>query len=225
MKFNRFKLAPRVTKLIPTSIHKRWLINTIKPFTLISRARAESLYNLANRVLIEKISGDYVECGVCNGGTAAILAHFATLSPQQRTTWLFDSFEGMPLTTQEDGETAKEYIGKDVGILDNVKTILHKVNADMENVQIIKGWYEDTFPHQSIQNIALLNIDADWYSSVKLCLETFYDKVTPDGFISIDDYGHWPGCKKAVDEFFAQRNLSYKFNEPDYTARWFQKTQ
>lgn len=205
------------------SIHKRWLIRAVKPYTLVSKARSESLYNLASKVQREGISGDFVECGVCNGGTAAILAHFASLFPTSRDTWLFDSFEGMPVTTIEDGEVAKEYIGKDVGSLDSVKEILRIVNADMKKVRIIKGWYQDTFPNHRIQNIALLNIDADWYSSVKLCLDTFFDKVTPGGYISIDDYGHWEGCKRAVDEFLEQRGLQIELNAPDYTARWFKK--
>jgi O-methyltransferase len=171
------------------------------------------------------VSGDFVECGVCNGGTAAILAHFARLCSKEKKTWLFDSFEGMPTTTLEDGETAKEYIGKDIGSIETVKSVMQKVNANMENIQIVKGWFQDTFPKNGNLQIALLNIDADWYSSVKLCLETYYDQVTPGGFVSFDDYGHWPGCKQAVDEFFEQRQLSYPLNAPDYTARWFQKTE
>ncbi len=166
-----------------------------------------------------------MECGVCNGGTGAILAHFAGLSNPVRNTWLFDSFEGMPPTTGEDGETAKDYVGKDIGSIENVYSVLKKVNADMSTVRIIRGWFSATFPLHKDLHIALLNIDADWYASVKLCLETFYDCVVPGGFISIDDYGHWPGCRQAVDEFFAHKQLSIKLNAPDYTARWFRKSQ
>jgi O-methyltransferase len=69
----------------------------------------------------------------------------------------------------------------------------------------------------------LLNIDADWYESVKLCLDTFYDSVVPGGFISLDDYGAWPGCRLAVDEFFRLRALPFPLNPVD-TAHWFQKS-
>jgi hypothetical protein len=69
----------------------------------------------------------------------------------------------------------------------------------------------------------LLNIDADWYESVKICLEKFYDSVVLSGFVSIDDYGHWQGFRKAVDQFFELRGLSYSLQKVDYTARWFQK--
>ncbi|ACB49864.1 unknown [Crocosphaera subtropica ATCC 51142] len=208
----------------PVDLHFQYLQSQVKPFTLVGTERMQSLYNLSQRIEIEKIPGDVIECGVCNGGTAAILAHFATRSfNYNRTVWLFDSFAGMPKTTEEDEEEAKKYIGKDVGDFNNVLTILNLVNSDMTKVKIIEGWFENTFPKVHIPEIALLNIDADWYASVKFCLETFYDFVVPGGFISFDDYGHWPGCRKAVDEFFKERQLSYKLHEVDYTARWIQK--
>jgi hypothetical protein len=93
----------------------------------------------------------------------------------------------------------------------------------MSRVRIVPGWFQDTFPSVTAAQIALLNIDADWYASVKLCLETFYDRVADGGFVSFDDYGHWPGCRQAVDEFFAARKLPYKLQQVDYTAHWFRK--
>jgi hypothetical protein len=104
-----------------------------------------------------------------------------------------------------------------------VREVLQLAGANMARIKILPGWFQDTFPTVSTSQIALLNIDADWYESVKLCLETFYDRLTAGGFISFDDYGHWPGCKKAVDEFFAARQLPYMLQKVDYTAHWFQK--
>jgi len=178
---------------------------------------------LAGRIEFDKIPGDIVECGVYNGGTAAILAYFATNSTLERKIWLFDSFKGMPEVTEEDGQEASQYVGDVIGSVENVHQVLNRVDVDMRHVEIVKGLFQETFRSVSIPSIALLNIDADWYESVKLCLETFYDAVVPGGFISIDDYGYWPGCKQAVDEFFDKRNLNYELHKVDYTARWFEK--
>jgi len=186
---------------------------------------------LADRIEEESVQGDVLECGVCNGGTAALLARTATHSKWNRTVWLLDSFQGMPEVTIEDGEdgdgyggdSAKAHVGKEVGTQASVRKVLARVGANMERVRIVPGWFQDTFPQVDTQKIALLNIDADWYESVKLCLETFYDRVVPGGFISFDDYGHWPGCKKAVDEFLEKRGISANLQRVDYTARWFQK--
>jgi O-methyltransferase len=195
----------------------------VRPYTLVGPERIRNLHTLALRIESEGIPGDVIECGVCNGGTAAVMARSATHSQIDRTLWLFDSFQGMPETTEVDGAEAKEYVGQVLGSAKRVRELLRKAGADLQRVKIVEGWFEDTFPTVSISQIALLNIDADWYESVRLCLETFYDRVVPGGFVSIDDYGHWPGCRKAVDEFFAARLLKYTLQEVDYTARWFQK--
>jgi O-methyltransferase len=209
-RWNRF-LETRITKMVV-------------PDTLVGPERLHNLYVLAKRVEKENIPGDVIECGVCNGGTAALLARFATRSRLNRTMWLLDSFQGMPVTTAEDGEAAKAHIGKEVGDIERVRGVLMRIGADMSRVRILPGWFQDTFPAVSASRIALLNIDADWYESVKLCLDTFYDRVVTGGFISFDDYGHWQGCRQAVDEFFEARRLPYKLQQVDYTARWFQKT-
>ena len=67
--------------------------------------------------------------------------------------------------------------------------------------------------------IAVLHLDGDWYDSVKVCLEHFYDRVSPGGIIQIDDYGHWQGARKAVDEFMATRHITVPLRYLDYTGR------
>jgi O-methyltransferase len=205
------------------------LARMVRPYTLVGPARVKNLQRLAQRIEDERIPGDVLECGVCNGGTAAVLARSATHSPLNRTVWLLDSFQGMPSVTSQDadgfrGDSAAAHVGKEVGDPRRVRQVLGKVGADLSRVRILPGWFADTFPSVTASQIALLNIDADWYESVKLCLHTFYDRVVPGGFISFDDYGHWPGCRAAVDEFFQLRQLPYKLVPVDYTAHWFQKT-
>jgi O-methyltransferase len=212
-----------ILRSLPSALRRHQIRKIVQPYTLVGPERIRNLYRLADRIEKDGIPGDVVECGVCNGGTAAILGHFATRSDLDRNLWLFDSFEGMPETTSQDGEQAKAHIGKEVGDISQVKKVLGLVGADMQRTHLVKGWFEDTFPGVAISQIALLNIDADWYSSVKLCLETFYDRVSVGGYVSFDDYGHWPGCRQAVDEFFRDRKLPYKLNKVDYTAHWFQK--
>jgi O-methyltransferase len=199
------------------------LTKAVLPYTLVSLERIHNLYVLARRIENERVPGDVVECGVYNGGTAAVLSRSATHSDLERKVWLFDSFKGMPDITERDGDQAQEYVGKILGNVEQVRALLRKTGSDLNRVRVAEGLFKDTFPTVNIRNIALLNIDADWYESVKICLEKFYDSVVPGGFVSIDDYGHWQGCREAVDEFFKHRGLSYTLQKVDYTARWFQK--
>jgi O-methyltransferase len=217
----------RLPRIWNAYLEKR-VTERVRPYTLLGPERLHSLYVLAQRIEDERIQGDVIECGVCNGGSAAILARFATRSRLNRTVWLLDSFQGMPQVTEHDGvgadgHTAESHVGKEVGDIGRVREVLRLVGAKMDRVRIVPGWFQETFSSVTAKQIAVLNIDADWYESVKLCLTTFYDRVVPGGFVSFDDYGHWPGCKKAVDEFFQARHLRYRLTAADYTAHWFRK--
>ena len=94
-----------------------------------------------------------------------------------------------------------------------------------KKLYFVKGWFNNTIPihKKSIGKIALLHLDCDWYESVKFCLEELYDNIIKGGFIIIDDYGHWKGCKKAVDEFIENRNLRIELGKIDYTGVYFRK--
>jgi O-methyltransferase len=206
------------------NLKSRYAERLIRHNTMVGPARIENLSRLAQRIEDEQIPGDVVECGVYKGGTAALLARSATNSGLPRTIWLFDSFQGMPPATASDGPEAASWVGNLSSSPRRVENLLCRVGADLSRVRIVPGLFQDTFPAVDIPQIALLNIDADWYESVKLCLEKFYNAVVPRGFISIDDYGAWPGCRRAVDEFFQSHALSYALQRVDDTAHWFQKS-
>jgi O-methyltransferase len=194
----------------------------IRKNTMATPDRLQSLTRLAQRLEDEQVPGDFVECGVYKGGTAALLARTATHSRLPRTLWLFDVFTGMPPSTAADGPQARGWVGNLKSSAPRVERLLRRTGADLSRVRIIPGLFQNTFPSVRIPQIALFNIDADWYESVKLCLDTFYDSVVPRGFISFDDYNAWPGCRLAVDEFFHSRGLTFPLH-PVGEASWFQK--
>jgi hypothetical protein len=72
------------------------------------------------------------------------------------------------------------------------------------------------------ERIALLRLDTDWYESTAHELAKFYDLVVPGGVVIIDDYGHWAGARKAVDEFLATRP-EITLQQIDYTGVYFIK--
>ena len=191
--------------------------------SMIDPVRAGNLLRLAKRIEEESIPGDVVECGVYRGGSAATMARVATHSTLHRTVWLFDSFQGMPPVTEVDGAGAQDWVGALAYDARKVAKLLQRTGVDMSRVRIVEGFFADTFPTVNIPRIALLNVDSDWYESVKICFEKFYDAVVPGGFVSIDDYGTWPGCRLAVDEFFSKRGLTHKIIAVDSTASWFRK--
>lgn len=165
----------------------------------------KKLYSLGQDVVNRKIPGDFVECGVCNGGSAAAIA--SALGNTERKVWLYDSFRGMPATREIDGSEAAKYVGRCVGAEEKVREAMRIVHFPEESCIIRKGWFENTFNEPLPQAVSILHIDADWYDSVMLSLKTFYERVADGGVIIIDDFGHWEGCREAFYDFIAQRGL------------------
>lgn len=206
----------------PTMI---WLFYKVKFYTMLDILGLKVLFRLARKVDKLQIQGDIVECGVYNGGSAAVMAYAVKTSSIKRNVWLFDSFEGLPVPTKHDGKEAfkQYYKGFCTGTVQDVKEIFSKLNMLDKRLHIIKGWFKNTFPKTKIEKIALLHIDADWYESVAICLEKFYDSVEEGGFIVLDDYNCWEGCKKATDEFIEKHKLKVKLIRGNSTSCYFQK--
>lgn len=201
------------------------LFYKVEKYTMVHVTKRKVLYTLTKDIDKLNVPGDIVECGSYNGGSAALMAYVLRNSQAQRNIWLFDSFEGLPVPTEKDGQRVSQlyYKGWCKGNVSNVMEIFKKLSIPKDRIHITKGWFHDTFPAVHIPQIALLHLDADWYESIKLCLEKFYDCVQPGGFIVIDDYDIWEGCAKAVDEFIKNRNLSEGFIKKERTEWYFQK--
>jgi predicted O-methyltransferase YrrM len=196
------------------------LYRKVRHYTMCSNSRLRNLHRGILQVLQEDIAGEIVECGCAKGGSAALMALALRRHGSRRQVWLFDTFEGLPPPTLEDPdyEIAISFTGEFVGTLQEVE-FLFKQHQLLAQVRFVKGLFQDTLSAADIPKIALLHIDGDWYESVKVCLETLYDKVTPGGIIQFDDYGYWKGARKAVDEFIAKRRISMPLQQIDYSGR------
>src|SRR5258708_5958871 len=112
----------------PWRVHRkdRELLSTVQLYTMSEPIRLATLHQLALEVCTNEIVGDVVECGVCNGGSAAIMASAIVQCPE-RSVGLYDTFEGMPPAGQFDGSLAQTCTGQFIGSIDNVTRVLEKV--------------------------------------------------------------------------------------------------
>ena len=198
-------------------LKKATLVYKVMPYSLVGVNGLRTTYDCVYSVEENKIPGSIVECGVAQGGSAALMALVAARHGNKREIWLFDSFEGLPQPTDEDfidgktGEHVRELPpGSCLGLQEQVEALLfNKLDLDEQKIKLVKGWFEETIlPYvEKIGPVAVLRVDADWYESVKHCLIALYDSVVPHGFVVIDDYGSCFGARKAVDEFLAERNI------------------
>ena len=157
-----------------------------------------------------------------------------------RNIWLYDTFDGMTQPTDDDIETETGIQGKDLlsnvekttekfnmwayAPIEEVKNNMLKTNYPIDNIKYIKGKVEDTLKSNTPRKIALLRLDTDWYESTKIELETLYPLITKGGILIIDDYGHFEGAKRAVDDYFRKINQQPLLNRIDYTGRLIIKT-
>jgi len=175
-------------------------------YTMLSRKRYISNLRLACNY--RGVPGAIVECGTWRGG---MIGGIASVLGDERSYYLFDSFEGLPDAQSIDGERALAWQrdGEFSGKYNNCRADQAEAEAAMrlsgaKSVHIVKGWFNETLPGYDGGDIALLRLDGDWYESTMQCLERLFCRVTPGGIVVLDDYYTWPGCARAVHEFLAK---------------------
>ena len=198
-----------------------------------SMASWERLYANLNSIkylIKSEIEGSIVECGVWRGGSMlTMLKTLKQFSATNRDVYLYDTFTGMSAPSKEDGNFAHEKFKElQTGVeesnwcyadLNDVKSTIKLVDYPQEKIHFVKGKIEDTVPNTMPDRISLLRLDMDWHDPTLHALTYLYPKVEPGGVIILDDYGHWEGCKLAVDRFFEEMNINILLNRIDYTGR------
>ena len=92
-----------------------------------------------------------------------------------------------------------------------------------DQVVFLKGLFADTLPRLSNVGFALIRLDGDMYGSTFDALSNLYDRLSPAGFVIVDDYGALRNCAKAVHDFLDQRRLQVKIETLDHSCVWWRK--
>ena len=212
----------------------RDIVRQVQPFTMTSPERIAALVDAVQYVDRFGIAGSIVECGVWRGGSsmAAALAHLGSRPSPVRQMYLFDTFEGMPPPSDDDvdvfGRDAARLLATadresdwmwGVADLASVRTNLGSTGYPTERLTYVVGRVEDTIPDQAPDVIAVLRIDTDWYESTKHELAHLASRIAPGGVLIVDDYGHWSGARRAVDEWIESNKRPVLLHRIDYTGR------
>lgn len=210
-----------------------------RPYTMTTIERMYALYQSIAYIIKNDIQGDFVECGTWRGGSAMLMAYaLEKFNGEGRKIYIYDTFEGMSQPTELDvdqqGETAssllesqKEDKENSVWCLASIEEVQHNLfttGYPQENIVFVKGKVEETIPGTTPDKISLLRLDTDWYESTRHELQHLYPLLSDNGVLIIDDYGHWQGARRAVDEFFVKTGTSALLHRIDYTGRISIKT-
>ncbi len=202
------------------------LVWEVVPYTMLPYVRLRALAEIAADLERAKTDGDFVQCGVWNGGSAAILGSGIGRNRARRRLWLFDSWEGQAMPTNLDHSRSGErgQAGMFRGSLPVAEQLLfHRLRLASDIVQLVPGWFSETVPawKDRIGPIALLHIDCDFHEAVKLCLDELVPRVSVGGCVVVDDYGEWAGCRRALDEYLARAGMRVTLYPIDYSAVYF----
>jgi O-methyltransferase len=219
----------------PDITDKEWqTFLSAEPYTMTSLERILTAIRATAYISENHIPGDIVECGVWRGGsTMAIARTLVELEDVSRCLYLYDTFEGMTEPTPSDTDfrgreaaallsTAQQLSQKTESVIwayasiEDVRANVAKTKYPAEKTVFVKGPVEKTIPGTIPEEIALLRLDTDWYESTHHELIHLYPRLSQGGILIVDDYGHWQGSRKAVDEFFGGRLF---LNRIDYTGR------
>jgi hypothetical protein len=223
--------------IVEASERDAQIMAAVRPYTMTSPERIWALVNSVQYISANAIAGDLCECGVWRGGSSMAAALKLAALGERRRLWLYDTFAGMAEPGELDRSAGngapalREWQKRRrtdaenewcLASLEDVRRNLATTGHPPELLSFVAGKVEETLrvPANVPSTIALLRLDTDWYESTKVELEVLYERLSPGGVLIIDDYGHWEGARRAVDQFFAARPLKMMLlNRIDYTGR------
>ncbi len=215
----------RIKRALERAYYKKTLPPTAyrvraEGLTYLSFPKLTSLARLTGDLKARGVEGAFVEFGVALGGSAIYLA---SELDRGRVFRGYDVFEMIPPPSERDDEKSKERYrvissgnavgmkgGKYYGYVDNLYDVVCKsferfgVRVDGERVSLKKGLFEDTLPADRGKPVALAHIDCDWHDPVELCLRETHSVLASGGYIVLDDYNDYGGCRTATDAFLAK---------------------
>jgi O-methyltransferase len=184
--------------------------------TMIGLRRLDDLQACVEAIVREGVPGDLIEAGAWRGGASILMRATLDALGDARTVCVADSFTGFP------DDAAGDLPG-----FDFLAVPLEEVRASFarhglkRGVEFVPGFFEDTLPALAGRSWAIVRLDADTYEPTRAALEALYPGLVPGGYLIVDDYGSFPECRRAVDEFRARHRINERLETIDFTAaRW-----
>jgi O-methyltransferase len=195
--------------------------------TMIGLRRLDNIQECVETVIREKIPGDLVETGVWRGGASIFMrAILAAHEDTTRKVWCADSFRGLPTPNVVDypaDKSAPWHARPELAVsLEAVRKNFARYKMLDEQVEFLEGWFKDTLPNAPIDRCAVIRLDGDMYESTMDALNSLYAKLSPGGFLIIDDYGiPEDTCRRAIHDFREAHSISEPIVDIDgWGAYW-----
>jgi O-methyltransferase len=194
--------------------------------TMVGLRRLDNIRLCIRAVIEDGIPGDVIETGVWRGGASMYMrAALKAYGDAERLVWVADSFEGVP---PPDADHYPADRGDPLHTIDYLAVSEARVRANFaryglldERVRFLAGWFKDTLPDAPIERLAVMRLDGDLYESTMDALIHLYPKLSPGGFVIVDDYGVMASCRAATQDFRRAQGIQQPLREIDgYGVFW-----
>ena len=197
--------------------------------TMIGMLRLDCIQECVETVLREQVAGDFLEAGVWRGGATIFMKGILEAhGVRDRLVWVADSFRGLPVP---DEVNFPQDVPIDQSIFEELAVSLEQVKANFarydlldDRVRFLEGWFKDTLPTAPVDALAVLRLDGDYYESTIQILESMYHKVSPGGFVIVDDYGCIEACRQAVTDFRTANGIDDPIVKVDWTGVYWRRS-
>jgi O-methyltransferase len=193
--------------------------------TMVGVRRLENLRDLTQRVLDENTPGHFIETGVWRGGCCILMRGIlAANEVLDRNIYVADSFKGLPPPKIEQDAGDLHYTFPELAVSEaQVRANFERYGLLDDQVVFVSGLFQDTLKLLDVSPFSLLRLDGDMYESTYIALEQLYPRLSPGGFVIIDDYGAIPNCARAVTDYRAKHGIAEPLHEVDWTCVWWQR--
>jgi O-methyltransferase len=208
--------------------HPQGLLGPTLAHTMVGVDRLENLRRLTQLALDEKIPGDFVETGVWRGGCCILMRGILAVNEiRDRKVYVADSFAGVP-PPRPDAYPADRDLRLDLNTelavsLEIVKENFRRYGLLDDQVVFVEGLFSKTLPALDAGPFALVRLDGDLYESTYVALQCLYSKLSPGGFLIVDDYGVVEACRQAVHDYRTEHNIDAPINWIDRTGIWWRQ--
>jgi O-methyltransferase len=212
----------------------RHLFEQVRDYTMTSPERVIALHAAVRYVATQKVPGAMVECGVWRGGSMMAVARtLHDLGETDRELFLYDTFEGPPTPTETDVEKDPAHFARprrkkaiaEIPVvlqllpLDEIKKLLYDTGYPAERMHFVVGNVMETIPARAPEQIAILRLDTDSYTSTRHELEHLFPRVSDGGVVIIDDYASFAGAREATDKYLASQGINPLLHRIDAASR------
>ncbi len=193
----------------------------LQGLTMVGMPRLDDLQRCVEDVVADGVPGDLIEAGSWRGGASMLMRASLDTLGDDRTVYVADSFQGFPQLDDGDEHGARlSAFGFLAVPEEEVRESFIRLGLD-HGVELVPGFFEETLARVADRAWAIVRLDADSYGATRFALECLYPRLALGGYLVIDDYGSFDGCRRAVDEFRASHGIDEPIEAIDHTgARW-----